>query len=265
MEFNTVEVDAEGAVGHLTLNRPEALNALSLELLRELAEAARWFDERPEVLVVVVSGAGRAFSAGADLRDPSRSPGADAELSWVERRESAYLGSRMAQAVESMRAVTVARLHGYVIGGGVVLATACDFRFAAEDTVFYIPEVDLGVPLSWGGIPRLVRDIGAIRTKELVMSCRRFDAKEALDIGLVNEVLAGDDLDERVETFAAELARKPAVPLLQTKAQVNAAANALAVTAFADGDLIGAARSQPESQQAALEFAQRALKKNDGE
>ena len=170
----------------------------------------------------------------------------------------------MAKALENMRALTVIQLHGFCIGGGVVIATACDFRVAAEGTVFSIPEIDLGIPLTWGGIPRLVRDIGALKTKELVITCRRFDAAEAARLGLINEVVPAADLAARVNALAAELAGKPSVPALQTKAQVNAVANALAVTAFADGDLLIGARNDPESQAAALDYAQRVfLKKTE--
>lgn len=259
MKFEQIEMDTTPPIGRITLNRPEKLNALSALLMRELTDAARAFDERPEIRVVVISGSGRAFTAGADLNDSARA--ASGNSTWTERREAGYLGSHMAQALENMRALTVIQLHGFCIGGGVVIATACDFRIAAEGTIFSIPEVDLGIPLTWGGIPRLVRDIGAIKTKELVITCRRFDAAEAARLGLINEVVPAADLAARVNALAAELANKPSVPALQTKAQVNAVANALAVTAFADGDLLIGARNDPESQEAALAYAQRVFPK----
>lgn len=264
MDFETLRVESDDAIGYLTLNRPDKLNALSVRVLRELAEAARWFDDRPEVRVVIVRGEGRAFTAGADLNDSARSLETLHELTWVERREIGYAGSKMGEALETMRALTIAQLHGYCIGGGCVIATACDFRVAAEGTVFSIPEVDLGIPLSWGGIPRLVRDIGALKTKELVITCRRFGAAEALALGLINEVVPAARLGGRVAELAKGLAAKPAVPALQTKAQVNAIANALAVTSFADGDLLVGARNDPDSQAAAMAYAQRVLGKNSG-
>ena len=105
-------------------------------------------------------------------------------MSWAERREIGQLGLRMADAIESMRAVTIAQVHGYAVGGGVVLVAACDLRVAADDAVFSIPEIELGIPLAWGGIPRLVREIGPALTKELVMTCRRFTPAEAKAAGL---------------------------------------------------------------------------------
>ena len=90
----------------------------------------------------------------------------------------------MADAIEQMRATTIVRLHGHIVGGGVVLASACDMRVAAEDARFSIPEIELGIPLAWGGIPRLVREIGPAMTKELVMTCRPFTSQEAKALGL---------------------------------------------------------------------------------
>src|SRR6185503_20014254 len=119
------------------------LNAMSSTMLRELVEAARWFDSQRDVRVVIVRGAGRAFSAGADLADTSRN---DADGSWQSRRAAAQAGSQMMDAIESMKAVTIASVQGYAVGGGVLLVAACDLRISADDAVFSIPEVELGIP-----------------------------------------------------------------------------------------------------------------------
>jgi enoyl-CoA hydratase/carnithine racemase len=116
-----------------------------------------------------------------------------------------------------MRATTIAQVHGYAIGGALLLMMACDLRVVAEGTVFSIPEVDIGIPLAWGGIPRLVREIGPALTKELVMTCRRFTPEEAKGAGLVNRVVPEAALAEEVEKLAAELAGKPSVPVIITK------------------------------------------------
>ena len=166
-------VDADG-LGRLVLARPDVLNAMSTQMLGEIADAITWFDER-DVDVVVVSGEGRAFCAGFD-RDEMASP-------TFEPTAAMRLGAAMAATVESAAAVTIAAVHGHCVGGGLVLATACDLRLAADDTRFAIPEVDLGLPLGWGGIPLLVRELGPTRTRELVMTCRPFDATEAHDHG----------------------------------------------------------------------------------
>ncbi len=268
MDFETLRVEVDGAVGRLTLDRPERLNALGATMMREIRRAAGWFDEQEAVRAVVVCGAGRSFSAGADLKD---SPVAGAVASeggpaWAERREVGQLGLRMADAVEQMRAVTIAQVHGHAVGGGLVLMTACDLRVVAEDAVLSIPEVDLGIPLAWGGIPRLVREIGPARTKELVMTCRRFTPAEARDAGLVNRVVPAAALEAEVATLAAELAAKPSVPVIITKEHVNAVTRTMGAgsTAFADGDVLLGAVFDPESLAAATAYVKRSLGRSKG-
>ena len=263
MTFQTLELRVEGALGRLILNRPERLNALGATSLRELAQAARFFDEQPEVRVVIVSGRGRAFSAGADLHDtPVSGASPKSGLPWPLRREAGQLGLRMADAIESMRAVTVAQVQGYAVGGGLVLLAACDLRVAAEDAVFSIPEIDLGIPLAWGGIPRLVREIGPALTKELVMTCRRFTPAEARAAGFLNRVVPAAALEAEVEALARELLEKPSVPLTVTKEHVNSVARAMGAgrTAFADGDGLIAAVFDPESIEAARRYRERTFK-----
>ncbi len=262
MEFETIRVTSEGPLGRLTLDRPERLNALGATALRELAEAACWFDRCPEVRAVIVSGAGRAFSAGADLQDPPIAAAApESGNAWAVRREVGQYGLRMADAIEQMRAVTIAQVHGYAIGGGLVLMAACDLRVVAEDTVFSIPEIELGIPLAWGGIPRLVREIGPALTKELVMTCRRFSAAEAKAAGLVNRVVPIERLAAEAEALAREVMDKPPVPLVITKEHVNSVARAMGagLTGFADGDALLGVASDPESRAAAVAYMERLL------
>ena len=198
--FETIEVGAQGATGHITLNRPERLNALSRLTLQELARAARWFDEQRAVKVVVVSGRGRSFSAGFDLNDFAH-PDPD-----YSQRDVADIGRLMAEAITDMNALTIAAVHRHCVGGGLVLAASCDLRVAADSAVFSIPEVDLGIPLAWGGIPRLVREIGPAATKELVLTCRRFGPDEAKSLGFLNSVVPAAELEGTVAELAASLA-----------------------------------------------------------
>jgi enoyl-CoA hydratase/carnithine racemase len=258
-EFETVDVFAAGERGALTLNRPEKLNPLSSQTLREIAEAARWFDRHPLVKVVVVSGQGRSFSAGADL-------GAfDGNASGAEgsARDNADLGRLMADAVEAMNAVTIARVHGHCIGGGLVLAAACDLRVAASDAYFSIPEVDLGIPLAWGGIPRLVREIGPALTKELVMTCRPFTSAEAQAAGFLNRVVASADLDQEVESLVAQLLTKSPLTLRSTKRHVDAVTRQMVGLdrSWADADSLVAALRDPESRTSAKAYLDRVRKK----
>ncbi len=247
--FETLLVEADGAIGRLTLNRPEKLNPLSATTLGELAEAARWFDQQPGLKVVIVAGAGRAFSAGADLGTFSGRP----EL---PPREAADRGRLMAEALESMRALSIAAIQGWCVGGAVVLAAACDLRVAADDARFSIPEVDLGIPLTWGGIPRLVREIGPALTKELVLTCRPFDAAEAKAAGFLNRVVPADELDAQVDALARELASKAAHTLFSTKRHVNAVTDQMVGTmrSWSDADGLVTAFSDPECAVARKEY-----------
>jgi enoyl-CoA hydratase/carnithine racemase len=171
----------------------------------------------------------------------------------------------MADAIEQMRAVTIAEVHGYVVGGGLVLMAACDLRVAAEDTAFSIPEVELGIPLAWGGIPRLVREIGPALTKELVITCRRFSAAEAKAFGLVNRVVPADRLTAEAEALAREVIDRPPVPVVITKEHVNAVARAIAgSTAFADGDVLLGIAADPDSRAAGLAYVERVFGRRRG-
>jgi enoyl-CoA hydratase/carnithine racemase len=249
-DFSTITVERDGAVAHLWLDRPEKLNPLSTQALEELVAAAQWFDTRPEVRVVVVGGRGRAFSAGADMASFGQQPDV------MTSRHATDVGRRMGDAFEAMEAVAIARVHGHCVGGGVVLASACDLRVAAEGTRFSTPEVDLGVPLTWGGIPRLVRDIGPVATKELVMTCRPFDADEALRLGFLNRVVPADRLDAEVDALAAQIAGKAAFPIRATKRYVDAV-TAVAVgreRTWADADALLTAARDPECQGALLRY-----------
>jgi enoyl-CoA hydratase/carnithine racemase len=239
--FETLAVAVDGRIARLTLNRPEKLNPLGAMTLQELADAARWLDAQDEVRVVIVRGAGRAFCAGADLSTfagPQQLPA----------REAADLGRQMADAFEEMRALSIAAIHGWCVGGGLVLAAACDLRIAAEDARFSIPEVDLGIPLAWGGIPRLVREIGPALTKELVLTCRPFDAAEARAAGFLNRIVPADVLDAEVEALAHTLAEKAALPLFATKRHVNAVTGQMVGTArsWSDADGLVSALGDPE-------------------
>jgi enoyl-CoA hydratase/carnithine racemase len=251
MQFSEIAVDVDGPRGDITLNRPAKLNPLSTTTLNELVSAAWYLDTLAEVKVVVVAGNGRAFSAGADLASFTT-----AESSAAVARDAADAGRRMAEAIEAMRAVTIAKIHGHCVGGGVVLASACDLRIAADDTRFSIPEVDLGIPLAWGGIPRLVREIGPARTKELVMTCRPFGAAEALAAGFLNRTVPASDLAGAVDELVGQLTGKSALTLTATKRHTNAVTESMVgtVRAWNDADSLVTALRDPESRAAGAAY-----------
>ena len=252
MEARAVRLDHESgeAVATVTLDRPDRLNALSAQVLEELVEVARRLDELHDCKVVVVRGAGRAFSAGFDLGEFG-SPAGDRSV-----RDVADLGRQAADALATTRPLTIAAVHGHCVGGGLVLAAACDLRIAAESTRFAIPEVDLGIPLAWGGIPRLVRELGPAVTKELVLTCRPFDAEEARALRFVNRVVPDGELDVAARRLADELAAKPGFALRSTKTQVNAVMDEIAGVGrnANDADTLVVAMHDAESQAATAAY-----------
>lgn len=248
--FETLQVEVDGRIGRVTLNRPEKLNALSRQLMSEIVQLGAWLKLREDIRVIIVAGAGRSFSAGFDLNDFSSASAGETP------RQAADLGRLATDALTDVPQLTIAAVHGHCVGGGVVFVGACDLRVATTDTTFIIPEVDLGIPLAWGGIPRLVREIGPALTKELVLTCRPFGADEAKSIGFINQVVAPGDLEATVTHLAQNLASKTLYSLHSTKQQVNAVMEEIAGTgrSAGDADMLVYAMRDPESRDATARY-----------
>lgn len=208
-----VDFEVTGGVAWLTLNRPEVLNALDRETVREFAARIRELDGRADVRVVVTRGAGRAFCAGSDLRDLA--PLSSAEATDAEREHGAAFAR-----LDALPWPTIAALHGYTLGGGLGLALYHDFRIAAESTILGMPEVELGWTPPWA-MGRLVDLVGGAGARWLAMACERISADDARALGLVHEVVPDDQLTARVESLARRLAAMPPEGLSQTKALIN--------------------------------------------
>lgn len=244
MSYQTLIVEQRGSIAYVWLNRPERLNALNALALEEIAAVFIELQRHFDTPVIVLGGRGRSFCAGADRKDPpaarmAKGSGAGPR----ERRYAAQLGRRALQAIAGVEAITIARLHGHAIGGGLALALACDLRLAAVTTTFQIPEVDLGIPLSWGAVPMLAAEIGAARAKELILLCEQFDASVAERYGMLNRVVADEALDGTVNDWAQRLAAKPDWAVHMTKTQFRAYAQMLPLgdVTEADGDLLASA------------------------
>ena len=233
----------------ITIERPRTLNSLDIATLSALEEAAGEVADRPMLKVVVVRGRGRAFSSGVDLSLLGGGDGTDP-------RVVVEAGRIMTEAFDSIPAVTVAAMRGAVVGGGLVLASACDLRVAAEDTYFSIPEVDLGLPIGWGGVPRMVREIGPALTRELIMTCRPFTAQEAKNAGFVNRVVPASDLDAAVDELVSTLCAKPRYALLAVKHSVAEAAEEMVAGRgrTQEAELLAKAATDPECRQAATDY-----------
>lgn len=255
-----VRVETADGVCRVTLDRPERLNALGEEVRVELQSQLRTLAEDAATRVVVLQGAGRSFSSGADLRDPAPLP-----EDWTARRLTAGRWQRLLDELESIPQVTVARLHGHTVGGAVLLATACDIRIASEDLELFIPELALGIPLTWAGLPRLVREIGLPRTRELVMTGRRVNGREALEWGLVQRLVPAEKLEEATEALVSELLRMPSGPLAITRAALASMGKASLHSAWADPDILAWALRDPEAREASGTYVARNMPPEEGD
>ena len=207
MSFELLDVERDDAVAIVTLERPNALNALNRQLLAELSAAVAQLGAADDVRVVVVTGSGeRAFAAGADIAELAS---LDAEAA----RRFAEAGQALFRAIETLGKPSIAAVQGFALGGGCELAMACTLRIAAETAQFGQPEIDLGTLPGFGGTQRLVRLVGRGRALGLLLTGQRIPAAEAERIGMVNRVVPAADLRREAVALAHTLAGKPPVAI----------------------------------------------------
>lgn len=219
MGYQYLIYETQGPLGVVSVNRPEALNALNQTLYRELHDLFQQIEEDREIGAVVLTGSGeKAFVAGADIADMR--PRSTVEI-------QGFLDvSRMAfDRIHTMSKPVIAAVNGFALGGGCELAICCDFRIASEKAKFGQPEINLGIIPGGGGTQRLQRLIGMAWTKELVFTGEIIDARKALSIGLVNKVVPADRLMDEAKGLAALLLGKSRVILALAKKAINTGAN----------------------------------------
>ena len=221
---NKVLVEIKAPVATITLNKPERLNAVDVEVWEGIREAAIAVDAAPGVRVAILQGAGGAFCAGLDVKAGSTlgdlaagSPGS----AMVRIREHLGHLQECFTRLEQIRVPVIAAIQRVCIGAGMELALCCDIRLAAEGTVFSIPEVQLGIVPDMGGTQRLPRTIGVGMAKELIYTARRFDAAEALGIGFVNHVYPAGELGARAAEMAAEIAANGPLAVRAAKRSID--------------------------------------------
>jgi enoyl-CoA hydratase len=202
----------DGAVARLTLERPEALNALNRAMAAALESALEHLERSTDAVVVIVSGSGRAFCAGNDITEM---PG----LSVAEAEAVSLRWQLIMDRFARLPQVTIAAIHGYALGGGCMLAAAQDLRIADTSARFGLPEVTLGFNPSYG-IARLLDLLGGAHARDLLLTGRTIDAAEALAMGLVTRVVADGTLEEAAGALAADIAHHPRAGLAATKAVV---------------------------------------------
>jgi len=251
-----LRVTRAGPVATVTLHRPDARNALNTELMQELTEVARALRLRTDILAVILAGGERYFSAGADLGGVKARAGAP---SLLDMRRQVALGPDMCRAWEEIEAVTIAAIEGYCIGGGCALAVSCDFRLMGEGAYLRLPEVPLGINMSWRSIPRIAALAGPSRAKRFVMFGEPADAETCLAWGMADEVAAAGEALAVAGAWAAKVAALPPLPVRMTKEAVNATVNALHhATSVMDRDqYLLTARSEDFKEGAAAFFEKR--------
>jgi len=237
--FTTIKLTRDRTLPGLvtiTLARPSKLNAVDFVMHDDIQRACAGLSNDTAARVVIITGEGRAFCSGNDLR-PAKRPRATSDL---ERRHRVASGNRTAQALASLPQVTIAAVNGLAVGGGVVIAAAADLRLAAESAWFSIPEIDLELPMTWNSLPLLMRELGPARTKELVMTCDRFSASDAERWGFINHVYADDRLMPEARALARKLLAKDQLSLATTKSGTNALANLMipAEATYSDAELL---------------------------
>jgi enoyl-CoA hydratase len=219
MEFRYIIHEKSEGIATITLNRPEALNAFSKEVVEELLLAIEDAGSDENVRVVVLTGAGeKAFSAGADIK-------AMVGMTALKARELSLMGERLCVALENLEKPVIAALNGYALGGGLEVAMSCDIRIASETARMGQTEINIGLIPGWGGTQRLTRLVGKTKAKEMVFTGKMVDAKTAEQLGIVNMVVPADKFRETVRQFAFELASKAPVAIKVAKGLINKGAD----------------------------------------
>jgi enoyl-CoA hydratase len=214
MTAETILIEQRGRVGLITLNRPEALNALTSQLMTEVVEAAQTFDADPGIGAIVITGAGRAFAAGADIKEMAH---------LTQQQVTAARLFAGWDALAEVRTPLIAAVNGFALGGGCEIAMICDLIIASEAAKFGQPEISLGVIPGIGGTQRLTRAVGKAKAMDLILTGRMMDAHEAERAGLVARVVAPESLLDEAMAVAEAIAEKPKPVAQDAKAAVMAA------------------------------------------
>jgi enoyl-CoA hydratase len=252
-EFVTVARD--GAIATVTMDRGDGRNALSRQLIRELTEAARSFADDLETQAVILTGKD-AFTAGADLKDPEMDRRKANGL--LERRHMTRIGPDLCDAWEKVEQVTICAIEKYCIGGGAALVAACDFRIMGKSAHLRLPEIPLGMNMSWHAVPRLVSLIGPSRTKQFVIFGEKVEAAQAREWGLADEIAPDGEALDAARRWAEKIAKLPPNAVRMSKQSVNAAANALhAAATFMDLDQYALATTSEDYKEAIKAFLEK--------
>lgn len=209
-----VELTQVGHVGILTMNRPEALNALSNAVFQDLTKALDEVERNEDIYVFIITGAGRAFVAGADISEMTT-------MNVAQGKALADLGNSVYLRIENMEKPSIAAINGFALGGGCEMALSCDIRIASDKAKFGQPEVGLGIIPGFGGTQRMARIVGTGHALELILTGRTIGAQYAQEIGLVNRVVPHDELMEKALEIAETISRQAQLAVRSSKQAVR--------------------------------------------
>ena len=216
MDYNCIKFDRESNdIGILTVNRPDVLNALNWDTLRELRDIVENKLPQQELRTLILTGAGsKAFVAGADIAQMNN-------MTTREFQDYVQYAHKVYELIESCPIPSIAAINGYALGGGCELALACDIRIASEKARLGFPEVKLGIFPGWGGTQRVTRVLGLGKTKELVFTGEMIDAEEALRIGLVERVVPHEEIMNEARKLAGAIAKRGPIAVSMSKTAIN--------------------------------------------
>lgn len=213
--MNNLLMDVEGEIAVVSINRPKALNALNTETLQEINECFKEIQNRKDIKVVILTGAGeKSFVAGADIAQMSN-------MTPKEAREMSLNAYEAFSRIENCPQVVIAAVNGFALGGGCEIAMSCDIRIAADTAKFGQPEVGLGIIPGFGGTQRLPRLVGKGRAKELIFTAETIDANEAYRIGLVNKVVPKEELMDTCKKMAQRILKNGSLAITLAKQAIN--------------------------------------------
>ena len=215
-----ISTSKDGGVCIVKINRPSKLNAMNVDVAKEIINTFKELDKDDSVRVIILTGEGdKAFSAGADIEYMSK-------ISPDESEVYAKLGQEVTATIENVTKPTIAAVNGFALRGGCEVAMSCDIRIASDNAKLGQPEVTIGIPPGWGGTQRLMRIVGIAKAKELVFSGKMIKATEAKEIGLVNNVVSQESLMEEAMNMAKAIAANASLAVHMSKSAINTGRNA---------------------------------------
>ena len=229
-----------GKVAAVSFISGKSSNLLSLDVIRQLTEVAKELGQNKSLMAVILSGGQQNFSFGFDLKDKEflRLE----KLGFEENRDYFQLGKIMCDAWEKLNCLTICEIRGWCVGGGVALATSCDLRIAETAAKFYVPEVERGLNMSWGSVPRLNALLGPAKTKRLLLLAEKINTPTAKDWGLIDSYFGPSNLKLESVKLANKATEMPRLPFILTKESINNHTNAIAqATSYNDQDIFGLA------------------------